>query len=163
MMAVIKDLINRLSESPPRLPSWLHVDVNSIKSVLRALHYWSTDTSKNAAGFLKSHTHMNAADYMKQMQMMNLGNIPNPLQPDREAAGRSLDNLSERELRGFADRFDMASAGSVEIRAFLKLNREKIITTMAMAQYDKSPEWGLEHESEWYKAVKVFMPCQTMA
>lgn len=158
MMWVIKDLIDRLSESPPRLPSWLHVDVNSIKPVLRAFQYWLTDKSKTTAGFLKNHKHMNDADRLEHMQSMNFGGLVNPLQGEREAAGRSLDRLSDRELRGMAASFGMAGSSAAEVKAFVKLNREKIITKMIMAQYDKNPQWGLEHEAEWYKGVKVFMP-----
>lgn len=71
----------------------------------------------------------------------------NPLQGEREAAGRSLDRLSDGEFRG------IAGSSVAEVKAFVKLNRG-----MIMMQYDKNPQRGLQHEAEWYKSVKVFMP-----
>ncbi|OJT04050.1 hypothetical protein TRAPUB_5286 [Trametes pubescens] len=56
-MAVVKDLTRELSKSPPALPAWLHVEVNTVPAMLRALDYW-TRAQKTMRKMLANHTYM---------------------------------------------------------------------------------------------------------
>ncbi len=57
LMAVVKDLTHELSKSPPALPAWLHVEVNTVPAVLCALDYW-TRAQKTTRKMLANHTYM---------------------------------------------------------------------------------------------------------
>jgi hypothetical protein len=121
-MGVIRDLISRLSESPPRLPSWLHVDKNSIKAVLRALNIWSSAKSISTTKFLSSFSSYNPTERLDSLGRLNLesfGPSFDPLQSHRENATRALDNLSDEELLNMGSTFEMPNPSPAEVREMI--------------------------------------------
>jgi hypothetical protein len=161
LMGVIRDLVGRLSEMPPRLPSWLHVDKDSVNAVLPALNFWSTDKSRSTTDFLSTFAHYNPSEHLSSAGRLNLesfGPSYDPLQSHREEAARTLDNLTDEELLGMASSFEMPNASTVEVREMIELNKESLVDGMVMRGFDNNLKWGLENEEAWYKVVKVFVP-----
>lgn len=70
-LTVIIDLIDRLCESPPRLPSWLHLDAGSVKPVTKALEFWANARHKKTATTLDYLTHIDPDERFRMM-----GGIP---------------------------------------------------------------------------------------
>lgn len=157
-MTAINEIIPRLSESPPRIPAWLHVDKNTIKPVLQVLTYWSTDRSKTTAGVISSHNYTNPFERLLSMPKASFGALGDPIQYQCEAAGRSLDTLAGGGLRAMASTLGMVGASDAKVKEVIKSKREPLIETMVRMNLDGNLQWGLENEAEWYKIVKVFVP-----
>ena len=72
VMAILDDLCNRLSESPPRVPSWIFVPTTSIPPILDAINYW-----------------IDAAKTTETGRALELHEIPDPSAPRLEGIGIS--------------------------------------------------------------------------
>jgi hypothetical protein len=69
-MAILNDLRDRLSEDPPRLPSWIFVPITSVPAILGVINYW-VDTAK----------------IIKTEKALELHEIPDPSVPTPQAMG----------------------------------------------------------------------------
>jgi hypothetical protein len=66
-LRVINDLLDRLSESPPRLPAWLHIDAGSVKTVAKSLDYWANDKTRVTSKVTENLTYMNPDEMFRAM------------------------------------------------------------------------------------------------
>ncbi|KAI8989022.1 hypothetical protein BD414DRAFT_536334 [Trametes punicea] len=74
LMSVAKKLCEKLSEHPPVLPSWLHVDAKTIPAVMRALDYWiNTEKSRPCARVV---LHPDGAGRVEKMKEEKWSMIP---------------------------------------------------------------------------------------
>jgi hypothetical protein len=79
---VISDLLDRLSESPPRLPAWLHVNVSSVKPIVKALDYWANEKTKVTSKVTANLTYMDPDEMFRAMAnipRMNLEGLGDPV------------------------------------------------------------------------------------
>jgi len=79
---VINDLLDRLSESPLRLPSWLHVDASSVNPIVKALDYWASEKSKITSKVTANLTYMDPDEMFRAMAhipRMNLQGLGDPV------------------------------------------------------------------------------------
>lgn len=72
---MINNLLDRLSESPPRLPAWLHVDTSSVKPILKALDYWANERTKITSKVIANLTYMDPDDMFRGMANMTRMNL----------------------------------------------------------------------------------------
>jgi hypothetical protein len=81
-LGVIHDLLDRLSESPPRLPAWLHVDASSVKPIVKALDYWANEKTKITSKVTAHLTYMDPDEMFRAMAnipRMNLEGLGDPV------------------------------------------------------------------------------------
>jgi hypothetical protein len=82
LSGVINDLLDRLSESPPRLPSWLHVDASSVKPIVKALDYWANEKTRITSKVTEHLTYMDPNEMFRAMASiprMNLQGLGDPV------------------------------------------------------------------------------------
>lgn len=87
-LGVINDLLDRLSESPPRLPAWLHVNTSSIKPVMKSLDFWANARDKKTEKVLEHLTHMDPDEMFRAM-----GRIP---QMNLEGLGLAMPRMDDK-------------------------------------------------------------------
>jgi hypothetical protein len=90
LLKFINDLLDRLSESPPRLPAWMHVDATSVKPIAKALDYWANEKTKKTSKVLENLTYMDPDEMFMSMARipgMNLEGtgFPMPCMSDKNA------------------------------------------------------------------------------
>lgn len=160
-MSVVKDLTHELSKSPPALPTWLHVEANTIPVVLRALEYW-TKAQKTTRKMLAHHTYMSPeAQWSQRAQALSSGGDGGDFRGQLRDSFNEQRRAIETTLRGLTDaqllQMQWLPQGITarEGRAFVESNMEMLVNMMQqMVSTGKVPT----NEQDWYKLTKVFLP-----
>ncbi|EIW52006.1 uncharacterized protein TRAVEDRAFT_53988 [Trametes versicolor FP-101664 SS1] len=161
LMTVVKDLTRELSKSPPALPAWLHVEVNTIPVVLLALDYW-TRAQKTTRKMLANHTYMTPeAQWSQRAQALGSGGDGGDFRTQLRDSFTEQRCAIEATLRGLSDaqllQMQWLPQGMTarEGRAFVNSNMEMLVNMMQqMVSTGKVPT----NEQDWYKLTKVFLP-----
>ena len=117
---MINNLLDRLSESPPRLPAWLHVDTSSVKPILKALDYWANERTKITSKVIANLTYMDPDDMfrgMANMTRMNLEGLGDAI-PGTDDKNASLSLSGEVK-------FFKAAGGFIPPRGYGPVTRER--------------------------------------
>ncbi|KDR73934.1 hypothetical protein GALMADRAFT_250621 [Galerina marginata CBS 339.88] len=161
LMAICASTKSSLLASPPDLPSWLHVDKNSIKPIIRALDFWMTEKTVTASRLLNSMTHRSGTENLKLLLRSNHPGVSESLRSQRVDARRALKTLSDEFLASIARSLrwpNSSSASPKVLRKMLEQNKEDVVDYLVLAQFDKNMELGLSLEAEWYAEVDAFVP-----
>lgn len=148
-MDTVKDLKVRLLQTPPRLPSWMHVDISSISPILRALDHWIF-VKFSTTRFISDLKHETSSDKLQKV-------IPSMYLEEHANAAQALDKLGDRELRLLVGNND-PGASAAKIRELVKTKKQALAAKMVSRKFDNNAEWGLEQESSWFKTTKVYVP-----
>ncbi len=160
-MSVVRDLTRELSKSPLALPSWLHVDADTIPEVLHALEYW-TRAPKTTRKMLADHTYMDPeAQWSQRARALgsggDVGDLPRQLRDSLMEERRRI----EASFRGLSDtqllqlKYMPEGISASEGRAWVESNMEMLVNRMQQMVFTgKVPT----HEQEWYKLTKTFVP-----
>lgn len=159
----MQDLKQRLIESPPRLPDWLHVDSPSIPQIIESLDYWlNLPNTKTATGMLRAHEP--ASPSSVNMNILNNPDISpefrdmlqSGIDGKRQQMGAMLDTLDDAQIAqmGFVE----PGAGPAQARALLAEQREAIIDFLIDSEVDGNVAAKTDKEQEWYQIMKTFVP-----
>ena len=161
LMGILDDLRDRLSENPPRLPSWIFVPVNSIPSILGAINYW-IDTAKIAKTekALEFHDPPDPAAITPQAMGM-----PGPVFPQpgnlgaygdkliRELASSALDHFTDQQLARTG--LVPAHMSPNQARQYFEENKARFVDGMAAIMKTTLPSADTDVEVKWYKMTKT--------
>ncbi|KAI0366568.1 hypothetical protein BV20DRAFT_1055566 [Pilatotrama ljubarskyi] len=161
LIFAIKDLSERLSQSHPRLPSWLHVDAETVPAVLRALTYW-LNTQKSTRKMLAVQEYTSPVDHWRQrgaalQQASENGDMQRELR-DGFLQQRQMFEAMFRDLPG--DKLVqlpwLPQGMSVpEARAYVEAHMEDLVSKM---QQLTTTGRVSTYEQEWFKRTMVFLP-----
>ena len=162
-MSVCTDIKGRLQSTPPRLPTWLHLDKSSIRPILPILDFWLTNKTLTPARLLKYMSHKSAAESIRSLIDSDYPGVRESMASQRRDAERSLRSISDDKLVLLAQAMRWPGAGQASARELRKLLntskfKSRIVDQLLMAQFDKNIELGLAPEEEWYREVQVFVP-----
>ena len=148
-MALLDDICGRLSENPPRLPSWISVPTTSVNPILRAIRYW-IDRAKvvNTKTALQLHEDPGIKGPVFP-PLENMGGLP-----VEEASSAYLDDMSDREL--ILLKLVPPHVSERQARRYVENHRPEVIRTMAARVKDLTfPPASVEIEMRWYSATKT--------
>lgn len=98
-MDVAKDLRNRLSASPPDLPSWFCVLPESIPGIISSLKYWETSLGKKTVkGSLAMHNVPRGPSHIEDTVPALRHQIEKKKAEDRNWIESQLDDYSEADV-----------------------------------------------------------------
>ncbi|RDB21926.1 hypothetical protein Hypma_010914 [Hypsizygus marmoreus] len=158
---VMKEMKTRLSEDPPDLPSWIHVNPDAINPIIGVLNYWATvDNNFTTSVMLDFHEIEGSADVMDLLNNPNISpsyrkTIQDSLARKREMAGTALDNYSPEELRDVGLAPLPPRPSKREKETYVK-RREEVIDMMLKMMMGGAGT--MSHEKDWYQKTKVFLP-----
>ncbi|KAF8958545.1 hypothetical protein BDZ97DRAFT_1906448 [Flammula alnicola] len=156
---VCRDAESRLLEQPPRLPSWIHVDKNSIKPIIQALDFWRNDQKITASNVLKGLKYASAADNIRGLIESDYPGVRESMQGHREDAERVLAHISDSELVKLAHNMGWPKGQHIkDLRKMLTSKKEEVVNMMMLSKFDKNITLGLTPEAEWYRRVLAFVP-----
>ena len=148
-MDTVKDLKVRLLQTPPRLPSWMHVDISSISPILRALDHWIF-VKFTTTRFISDLKHETSSEKLQKV-------MPGMYFEEHANAAQTLDKLGDRQLRLLVGN-NVPGVSAAKIRELVKTNKQVLAAKMVSRKFDNNAEWGLEEESSWFKTTKVYVP-----
>lgn len=162
----MKNTKTRLYERSPRLPDWLHVDLNSAKDIAKSLEYWLALISiKSADGMLRIHKPNSPSS--ANLDILNNPNISaeyrNMIQESLEFRRRDVaervDSMTEEEMRlvGLIDP-DENGETRAEAQKFIPERRQRLIDIWVKKEHDGNIAGKMDQEQEWYNTTKVFVP-----
>ncbi|KAG5637440.1 hypothetical protein H0H81_004549 [Sphagnurus paluster] len=149
-------LLNKLVEE--KLDAISRLEIQAALPIVRALNYWSTNTSITASGLISHHSHRSPIEHIKAMSGGPFGMFGDPLAGRRQDAA-AADRMGPLELRRVGEAFGLGSVPLAKVREVIQKNK---VESMVLADFDKNTPWRLEHEAEWYTRVKVFVPLSKM-
>lgn len=127
-MSTIEDLLVRLAEDSPRLPSWLHVDANNIAPTITILKFWLNHKSTTCAEALDDHEYFDPvariADLPQSLSYMGIGD---PFKKERAQVMETFYDLSDADLREIGARIGEPDATLEEIRAYVEETKPMMI------------------------------------
>ena len=170
LMTILDDLCDRLSENPPRLPSWIYVPLTSIPPILGAIHYWM-DTAKTAETemALKLHT----IPDISTPTPPTMG-TPGPMfpRPGNMAAyaDKLIQEVASTGLEGMTGE-QLVQTGLLPIyvspnqaRQYFERHKAQLIESMVKRMRAAFPSASTDGETKWYTMTKTLpLPKELMA
>ncbi|TCD64568.1 hypothetical protein EIP91_003895 [Steccherinum ochraceum] len=172
--AVVQSATEKLQRTPPSLPSWLHVNTDSIPGLLASLRHWDKGLAyKTTKEVLKYHTQWQGTAYkMKALLASDAGaGFRRMKQQKQWEIEEMVRNMSDEEAISFSE--PAARANGVwpcpgremprQRKAWLEVAREGIIK-YKMRDLDNFGQKGneglepFESEMKWYEKTKTFIP-----
>lgn len=166
MMATMEDLKIRLSEDPPRLPSWLHVVSDSIPAIYTALDYWLEAVHiKDIGGMLDAHEYLHPgvgdADRFRNtpgVSQKYKDDWQTKHQARKDEASAFLDSAMRTDADVARSAFHKPGQSIRETRNWIRDNKDTIIATMLGNQHTDSASGSLVRERSWYLDTSTFFP-----
>ena len=161
-MVKIEDIRERLVSDPIDVPSWVHVDPGSIRSIVAALDYWlKAAPKKTVKGVLKYHEYKSPAGLFDNVMSLP-GISPEFKQRAQENKSRVeqqviafVDSLSDEDLQ--AKGYCRPGVPMPKVRILVKEFLIDDILTEQGAGGGRGTD-ALEEEMEWYKKMNCFYP-----
>ncbi|OBZ76423.1 hypothetical protein A0H81_03125 [Grifola frondosa] len=158
---VIRDLHARLSETPVRLPAWLHVVSDSIPVLLETIDYWALRINKPTWRTLQEHSNMSHREQRRSSEASVLPGmapgfanmIAGREDAQRASISKTLTSLSDSQLREM--QFVPPGTSMKDAREFIKDNHDMLVDFMLERMRDGD---NASLEEEWYDEIKVFLP-----
>ncbi|KAK7031941.1 hypothetical protein R3P38DRAFT_3265860 [Favolaschia claudopus] len=157
----IRSLREGLVAVPPRLPAWLHVDVDAIPHILASLAYWQTNTSKTTNGMMAMFKD-NATPTMRQMldypgissgyKKVLQGRLEGP----RRTINGLVDSWGPADARGMG--IGEPEWSDAKVMKELKQRRKWIVDWMLDEHLSGNLPAKLGGEAEWFKATCALVP-----
>ncbi|GBE90092.1 hypothetical protein SCP_1801160 [Sparassis crispa] len=165
LQKVMQDLQQRLNKSPPRLPSWIHVNAEAIPRLLEALQFWAT-----VPGTLHTREVLEAHKPTSWENDMAMLNNPSVSPEYRERAlhfheQKRQDVMSEFQRSGPKRLRQMGivdpgpGATPAQRQKYEERYQAAVETMMDIAMTDIG---SLSFEKLWYDRTKVFLPPQEL-
>ncbi|KAL6301519.1 hypothetical protein BKA93DRAFT_796987 [Sparassis latifolia] len=149
LQITIQNLLRRLSEEPPRLPFWIHVDPASIPRLLEALRFWSTvHEGLQTKRVLRTHTPESPDSPLIQEYQPNFGEV---FSSERQLLVENLRRLDPSQL----EEHDVFHPGP-NATPLQKWIFEARLDSCARTVLEEEPPMALERR--WYAGTKVFLP-----
>ncbi|KAH8101280.1 hypothetical protein BXZ70DRAFT_935376 [Cristinia sonorae] len=166
----VKDLIQNLENSPPILPSWLHIVDMSIPAILRSLHYWDSGMekpSRTTPEMLKYHIFTKNVKELMDESELDTSDVAKILanHPSFITNKRMLDGVSDEQVISMLSSRMSEPCPSrdqaEEQKTWLQEARDMMAGAMAMQQDYVSgvPNTPTEFtlEAKWYDELKAFV------
>jgi hypothetical protein len=162
LQRVITLLMSSLSRSPPDLPSWLHVSVDSIPGILDALSYWSTF----GPDIMTVRKMQGIRQHNPNGQHMEVLRNPNVSAAYKQAVELHLRDLKE-EIAHVYDSTPPSKRNSIRVgwaqlgregARKVRKNREQMIEGMLQMRLEGNGPARMQHERLWYDIAGVFIP-----
>lgn len=156
-MTVLDDLYDRLSENPPRLPSWIFVPTTSIPPILDAIDYWidkaKTSRTEKALALHEFPDHSLPAPGPAPLfpQLGNMGAYSDNLLREVTAAG--LEAMGDEQLVQTGSVPDYVPSG--QVRQYFQKNKSQIVGTMVEKLKSAFPTADNDIEMKWYMMTKT--------
>ncbi|TFY72532.1 hypothetical protein EVG20_g469 [Dentipellis fragilis] len=159
LQKIIKNLRKGLSNDPPRLPSYIHVDAATIPVILNSLEYLDNfPPSLTAKGILKYHGSPDAGAGMQDPMLSGLigGLFEDRKKTRRAQASKMLDSMSPDQLK--ATGLSVPGVPASQLKKYMTDNREKMLDLLMEADDDKAAKGSTPEEKEkaWYKDTNSF-------
>ena len=160
-MAVLGDLCDRLSEDPPRFPSWIFVPVTSIPPISDAVHYWM-DTAKTARTEVAFQLHEIPDPHKRTPVSMGMQGpmLPNPgnateysQQMLRDVVASALGGMTGQQL--IEKRFVPNHLSASEAREYFERRKSQIVDVMVEKMKETLPSPNTDLEVKWYTMTKT--------
>ncbi|KAF9526018.1 hypothetical protein CPB83DRAFT_908722 [Crepidotus variabilis] len=167
LVAFCKTIKQRLTSEPPKLPSWIHVESDSILPITRALDFWIKNTmgAKELLPHVKheppSANTSKLSNFFNSIGRENLTGMQIPVDFDPHADDRQdaemLVDMPDSVL------IEMLGGSNENTRDLMKLKRtsegkKELVDLISNAVMDNVLRWGMVWESKWYQTVKAFVP-----
>jgi len=160
-MAILYDLCDRFTESPPRLPSWIFIPITSIPPVLGTIHYWieSSKTTETETA-LKLH---NVPD-MTTPTPPGMG-MSGPLFPHpgnaveygdkifREFCAAELERMTDQQLVQLG--LVPGHLPSRQVRQYFERHKSQVVELAMKGIKETIPSASNNVEAKWYKLTKT--------
>ena len=161
-MAILDDLCSRLSENPPRLPSWIFVPTPSVPPILGAINYWiGMAKTTNAEKALELHE----VPDITAPTAAAMG-LPGPMFPNpenmteysqkllREVASAGLESMTGEQLvrSGLVPAYIPPS----QARQYLESHKSQLVDVMFEKLRADFPTADTDAEVKWYTMTKTF-------
>ncbi|TFK27293.1 hypothetical protein FA15DRAFT_220295 [Coprinopsis marcescibilis] len=154
-ISAVKDLKERLTQSPPRLPSFIHVDRNSIPAIMRALNHWLKEPMSTTR-FVSYMDHIPRAEGMANIRIPG---FPDPIEFQTRQATQRFKSLSVAEMKKYAAKLGATNIETAQqAKRFVEQNKDAVIKRMVDCFFDKNIDLDLVDESNWFKATKIHVP-----
>ncbi|OSD01022.1 hypothetical protein PYCCODRAFT_1478791 [Trametes coccinea BRFM310] len=156
LMNTAKSLCEKLTEHPPALPPWLHVEAKSIPAILRALDYW-INTEKSTSRVLAREGDYNLDEELEAFTASGgagfrseVKTLYDDQRKQIEKMFRELPDDKLLELPWMPHGVTVSQA-----RTIIESNMDELVRSMQQLHATgKVPT----HERAWYKVAKVFLP-----
>lgn len=156
LRTLLADLRHRLSQSPPCLPEWLHVDSNAVQEISRTLVSWLTIPVGPVKKLLDAHIYINPE--RSGFDSLPSGRVPpaivsmmkQEMDERRQQFAKALDSYSPNDLRMMG--LVSPDTSAKEAKRLIQANRDELVERM-MQNYLEGPP-----EEKWYKKMKIFLP-----
>jgi len=161
MTAILDDLSNRLSEAPPRLPSWIFVPAASIPPILDVIHYW-IDTAKTTKTEVTLRLHKIPDPYAQTPTTMGM---PGPMFPHpenmndysqklfKELAAAALEGMTGQQLVQTGLLPDYLSPA--QARQYFESHKSQFVDVMVERMRSTIPSADNDVEAKWYMMTKT--------
>ena len=161
MTTILDDLSNRLSEAPPRLPSWIFVPATSIPPILDVIHYW-IDTAKIAKTEVTLRLHKIPDPYAQTPVSMGM---PGPMFPHpgnvnaynqkllKELAAAALEGMTGQQLVKTGMLPDNLSPA--QARQYFESHKSQFVDVMVERMRSTIPSADNDVEVKWYMMTKT--------
>ncbi|KAG2005845.1 hypothetical protein CC2G_002213 [Coprinopsis cinerea AmutBmut pab1-1] len=157
-LACVEDLKIRLTQTPPKLPGYIHLSLDSIPPILKALDYW-LKVYVPPAKFCANITHVTGAEKISQLANVGMPGLPNPYLIRRQDVLERIGNLQPSEMMPMAAKLGHPDVkNETEARKVIVENLDELVEILTMEEFDKNFPLGLSEESKWYKETKAFVP-----
>ena len=160
-MTVLNDLRNRLSEDPPRLPSWIFVPVTSIPPILDVIHYW-IETAKTTKTEVTLRLHKIPDPYAQTSVSMGM---PGPMFPHpgnmnaysqklfQELAAAALEGMNGQQLVQTGLLPDYLSP--TQARQYFESHKSQFVEVMVERMRATIPSADNDTGVKWYMMTKT--------
>ncbi|TCD64576.1 hypothetical protein EIP91_003904 [Steccherinum ochraceum] len=173
--ALVKNVIERLQQSPPLLPAWIHVNADSIPGILRSLHHWDAGlANKTTKEMLRYHNSWEGPkDILKDALASEAGAGYREMKEQRqkeseEIVSRKTDDqvISFFQPMGRTQGFDPCPGldKPVTRKLWLDIAREGMVKWLMGELDDEEDDIGsdagdiFQSEMKWYEKTRTFVP-----
>ena len=160
-MAILDDLCDRLSENPPRFPSWIFVPATSVPPILGAINYW-IDTAKTTKTEKTLEFH-EVPDMT--MPTASAPGMPGPMFPQPGNLGaysqKLFEDVASAGLEGMTGE-QLVGTGLVpghlspsQARQYRERHKSQLLEVMLEKLKADLPSADTDVEVKWYKMTKT--------
>ena len=160
-MAILDDLLNRLSENPPRLPSWIYVPTTSASPILGAIRYWI-----DAARISKTEKTLKLHEIPDTpLSMPPAMGMPGPMFSQPGSLGAYADKLTQDAasacLEGMTGE-NLVQTGLIpayvsqnRARQYYKRHKSQLVEAMVERMKEEFSSASTDIETKWYTMTKT--------
>ncbi|KAA1474604.1 hypothetical protein DENSPDRAFT_824616 [Dentipellis sp. KUC8613] len=159
LQKVIGHLRKGLSNDPPLLPSYIHVNAASIPAILKSLEFLDNfPPTFTAKGILRYHGSPDAGAGMEDPTLSGvIGGLFDDRKKTRRAeASKMLDSMTSEQLK--ATGLSVPGVPDSQLKKFMTDNKEKMLDALMRADEERAAKAPTPEEKEkaWYRDTNSF-------